>query len=278
MQYAPANKIGLILGSLLAAASILSCNYTDAGVHQPRAAIVDQLSLTIPNPGLAQRTAAALNENGYNVDYFSGEETDVNFYRNLPKGDYDLVVFRNHSTRLEITYPHGEAFDQVILFTNEPSVGVPVSNEGGVTIYNVPTEEYNRYGRYKDDIDAGRLALVAYSAEDLKSSEGERYFGISARFVADSMIGEFEDTVIIMMGCEGLLTESTAKAFIERGADAYVSWDESVTATHNDKATERLIHYLVSDGLELGEAVSMTSDEVGPDPFFASELKIYPKN
>ncbi len=79
-----------------------------------------------------------------------------------------------------------------------------------------------------------------------------------------------------MMGCEGLLTDTTARAFIERGAETYISWDETVTAAHTDAATSALLEHLLIDGLSPAEAVERTMAELGPDPVFESRLLAYP--
>lgn len=212
------------------------------------AAIVDQLSVTLPNPGFVQSATGTLEQNGYQVDYYSGEETDVDFYSHLAAQGYDVIVFRNHADRLRTIEPNGERFDEVILFTSEP---------------------YER-DRYVADQGANRLTIARYY------QDGPPYFGISARFVADRMVGDFDGATIIMMGCEGLLTDTTAKAFIERGASSYISWDEAVSVSHTDAAGERLLQLLLTDHLSPGDAVQKTMAELGPDPTYGSRLLAYP--
>ncbi|MEX0785112.1 MAG: hypothetical protein WD939_00600, partial [Dehalococcoidia bacterium] len=104
---------------------------------------------------------------------------------------------------------------------------------------------------------------------------GEPYFGIAAGFIRDGG-ADYDGARIIMMGCEGLLTDSTAEAFIDRGAEAYISWDETVSATHTDAATSRLLQHLLVDELPVSEAVARTMADVGPDPSYGSSLAVYP--
>jgi hypothetical protein len=73
-----------------------------------RAAIVDQESLTFPNQTFIQAATSILTQTGYAVDYYSGEQVTVDFYRNLPTHNYSLILLRVHSTV-------GPAF-----FTSEP--------------------------------------------------------------------------------------------------------------------------------------------------------------
>lgn len=214
----------------------------------PTAAIVDQLSLTYPGGDFLDRATATLESAGYAVDYYPGEVTDVDFYRKLPVLGYDLIIFRNHADRLLATTPEGEKFDEVILFTSEP---------------------FQRE-RFLDEQAKNRLVISRYY------EGGDPYYGISSRFVKDSMIGDFHGATIIMMGCEGLLNDSTAKAFIDRGASSYISWNESVTATHTDAAGERLLELLIDDGLSPRDAAAETMKELGPDPAYGSTLLAYP--
>lgn len=215
----------------------------------PKAAIVDQLSFNYPNADFVERATATLERAGYTVDYYSSEDTDVEFYRRLPVLDYDVLIFRNHADRLQAIEPNGQQFDEVILFTSEP---------------------YDRQ-RYIDDQAADRLVIASYAEDDT-----ERFFGISSGFIKDGMIGKFHGTTVIMMGCEGLLNESTAKSFIDRGAKTYISWDDSVSVQHTDAAGERLLDLLYRQRLSAQAAVDQTMAELGPDPTFGSSLLAYP--
>ena len=213
----------------------------------PTAAIVDQLSLTFPNEEFVQDATAKLEAAGYTVDYYPGEEVTVNFYRRLPTRGYDLILFRSHADRLLTETPAGELVDEVILFTSEPYT----------------TE------RYQSEQAANDLVIARYR------DGGEPYFGIGAGFI-DNGAGDYDGATIIMMGCEGLLTERTAEAFVGRGAEVYISWDETVSAAHTDAATGVLLQHLLIEGLPAGDAVALTMAELGPDPFYGSELAVYP--
>jgi hypothetical protein len=239
--------LAVLAGAAVAWAVLRSDDGEENG--PPKAAIVDQLSVNLPNAEFVQRATATLEGAGYIVDYYPGDQTDVEFYRRLPVLDYDVLVFRNHADRLQAIEPSGERFDEVILFTSE---------------------RYDR-GRYIDDQAANRLVIASYPEDDT-----ETFFGISSRFIKDGMIGEFHGTTVIMMGCEGLLNDSTAQAFIDRGAETYISWDETVSVQHTDAAGERLLDLLYAQKLPAAAAVDQTMAELGPDPFFGSSLLAYP--
>lgn len=209
-----------------------------------RAAIVDQLSLTVPNPTFIATATDVLERAAYAVDYYPGEEVTVDFYRSFPERGYDLIIFRVHSATL--TTPEDDA--SVSLFTGE--------------LYDST--------RYLDEQADGRLAITYYY-------EGSpQYFGITAGFVESSMKGRFDDTMVIMMGCEGLSTDRAAQAFIDRGAKAFISWTRFVSASHTDAATERLLELLLLEQVRPAVAVVKTNEEVGRDPTYGSVLQILP--
>jgi hypothetical protein len=209
----------------------------------PKAAIVDQLSLTSPNPAFVENATRTLEQAGYKVTYSPGEEVTLDLYRRLPSLAYKVIVLRVHSG-VEL----GQPSQDVALFSAEP--------------YS-PT-------RYVEEQRTGRVALVYYY-------EGSpQYFGVTPDFVKASMVAKFDGTTIILMGCDGLRNDATARAFVGKGAKSFVSWSGPVSASHTDTATERLLQHLVIDGLSTREAVAETMAEVGPDPSFGSQLRYYP--
>jgi hypothetical protein len=90
------------------------------------------------------------------------------------------------------------------------------------------------------------------------------------------MTKEFDDTVIIMMGCEGIYLPDLAEAFIDKGASAYLAWDASVNLDYVDEATPCLIRQLCSEKATIKEAVDSTMVDIGPDPKYGAELQYYP--
>ena len=210
---------------------------------QLKAAIVDHLSLTAPNQTFIQKATNILEEAGYTVDYYPGEKVDVEFYRNLPTHGYSLMILRVHSTFTD---------HSVALFTSE-------------------SYSLNKYG-YEQTFD--RLGAVAYTREE--ADKGIMYFGIMPSFVEHSMKGTFNNTVIVMMGCDGLMYKPMAEAFVQKGARVYISWDGPVSASHTDQATTRLLEHLITERKTIKQAVTETMNEVGPDPVDESILLYYP--
>jgi len=220
---------------------------SDGHSGPPRAAIVDQLGLTFPNPGFVENVTATLERAGYQVDYIPGAQVNVVFYEGLPERNYDIVIFRVHSDRLQGEW-QGQPIDETVLFSAEPF------------------DEK----KYLDDRAQARLTSARYF-------EGsDRFFGIAPTFVEQRMKGRFHNTLVIAMGCDGLSSQRTAEAFLNKGAGTFVGWDELVTADHTDASIERFVQHVVGDGLTPQAAVSRTMEELGPDPAYNSFLRAFP--
>ena len=233
----------LVIAALFLASLIVGDNPTDG---PKMAAIVDQTAEYDPNPEFVAATTDLLEGAGYVVDYYPAEEVTVDLYRELASPGYDLIIMRVHSTIMKED-EKGNAVNELILFTSEP----------------YSTKEHH------EDQAAGRLAATGYYPG------GAKYFGIRPAFVVSSMKGDLAGTTIIMMGCEGLTSvNATARAFLARGAEAFVSWDDLISWDHSDAATERLLQLMLIDGLDTVDAVKQTATELGPDPVFGAELRI----
>jgi len=83
--------------------------------------------------------------------------------------------------------------------------------------------------------------------------------------------------LVILMGCDGLAATDLAHAFVDAGAAAYVSWDGPVSLGHTDRATLCLLEALTAESMTLGEALTYTDAQVGPDPDYNSTLLLYPE-
>lgn len=222
---------------------------TDGSSPEPRAAIIDQLSQTEPNPAFVESAMKTLSQGGYELDYYQGEEVTVDLYRELPRRHYGLVILRVHSGLVnEIDRSTGTETltDAVALATGEPY------------------EE----SKYVSALGPRYPGLGAYESTP-------RLFGIAPDFVRFAMEGKFDETTIILMGCDGLWSTEAAQVFLERGARDVVGWSGQVSAAHTDAATARLLEYIVSDRLTVAQAVDRTMAEVGPDPQYGSALLLY---
>ena len=214
---------------------------------KPRAAIVDQLSSLLENEDFVTEVTRELEDYGFEVDLYQGDEITVDFYRGLPTHGYKLIIFRAHSGLLA---EDEEIIERTVLFTNE---------------------EYSlsRYvGEQLDD----RLVMA-------RVDEGyPMLFGIPPKFISESMEGKFDDAVIIMMGCSGIYLGDLAGALVDKGASVYLAWHGSVELYYVDEATPYLMRQLCSGNLTIKEAVGSTMDVIGPDPEHNAVLKYYPSH
>jgi len=227
----------------------------------PKVAIVDHLS-SIPgqsNPAFVDACISILESGGLTWKYYKGEDVTVDFYRNLPSYGTSLIILRVHSAIMK-------------------------TEEGTISLLGLFTSE--RYSnetarKYRDDVLNDRLVKAFFSEGE------EEYFGIVPKFVEESLKGEFKNTTIIMMGCEGLgyvnpLTEERvaytdmAEAFIKKGAKVYIGWDGLISINHTDQATVQLLQSLILHKQTIKQAVTETMEIVGKDTY-NSTLQYHPK-
>ena len=216
------------------------------------AAIVDQLSSLQENEGFIGNVTRELEDYGFEVDVYQGSNNTVEFYRQLPTYGYKLIIFRAHSGILE---QDGEVMLRTVLFTNEPY-----------------TESRYALEQVYEQLVMGGACQGC-----------PMMFGITPKFVRaegvigqdKDMVGRFDDTVIIMMGCSGIAMEDMARAFVDKGASVYLAWDRSVELYYVDNATPYLMNQLCSGKLTIREAVDNTMDVIGPDPNYGAELTYY---
>jgi hypothetical protein len=241
--------------------------------------IVDQLSLTDPNPTFVARATTLFEEAGFRVNYVPGADATVGLYRRLPRMNYDFIVLRSHSARIEVD---GVSTDNVALFTGEMIdlnayniSGVPPAAATAAARAKIEGEGSTRGASQDDSLDAQALRGVIPVYYDPANGELP-FFGLRPSFIENSLDGRFDSSaVVIMMGCDGLRSDALASAFASRGVRSFVSWSEPVTARHTDAATQRLLELVLVDDVDLPEAVARVKSELGPDPVYGGELALY---
>ena len=235
--------LALVIISLV---SLPACNQAhDPLTNSLKGAIVDQLYSLEPNEAAIGQMTQELTDYGFEVDLYQGDEVSVDLYRQLPGYGHELIVFRAHSGLLR---GKGERIERTCLFTNELySETKHVAEQLSDQLAKARIDEYHPW-----------------------------IFGIGDEFVTQSMEGEFDNTVIIMMGCSCLYLEDLAEAFINKGASAYLAWVATVDLDYVDDATLSLVENLCSKELTVKKAVAETMAEKGPDPHYGAVLKYYP--
>jgi hypothetical protein len=198
---------------------------------QPKAAIIDELgssklnsTIRYENQTFIEAATELLSKRFSAIDYYSDNAT-IEQYRQLATANYKLIVWRAHSA------------------LNEEPKYIAVSS----------TERYTQ-GKYDQYLDSEELTLCNITGEaDLHTM----YFGITPKFIREVMNGRFEDTVIVLMSCNGLRSGyyETARAFEEKGAKVLISWNEWVSTFDNDEGASRLLEHLINENDTVSAAI-----------------------
>ncbi|HID18206.1 TPA: hypothetical protein EYP27_01540 [Candidatus Bathyarchaeota archaeon] len=204
--------------------------------------IVDQFHHT--DPSFTEEASRLLKSMGYRVRIFKDDEVTVSFYKRLPTLGAGLYVLRVHAGVLNTSM-------ETHLFTSE---------------------EYDKSSHWIEQL----TDQVAKGMVNPLGGE-KPVFTVGPFFVEMSMQGNFRGATIILSSCLGLYNHRLAKAFIEKGAGAFISWDEKVTLPHTDRAALRLLELLLANRMTISEAVSRVMEEVGVDPEYGAILRFYPR-
>jgi hypothetical protein len=170
------------------------------------AAIIDQLARDVSNQTFVENVTAILKSRGFNVVRYDYTDTDVEFFKELAKGNYGIIILRVHSALRNDS-------STVDLFTSEEYVP----------------------GRYHQEIENGLVVIGNYSYDPTKF-----YYAITYRFI-EKLEGYFPKSIIVAMGCWSLksgLQHSLAEAFINtKKAKAYIGWTDIIFPSDTDADT-----------------------------------------
>jgi hypothetical protein len=240
----------LVFALMLAAlVTLAGCRGSQpTGSQADKAAIIDQLYLLEPNPSLIDSATQILESYGFMVDLWQGGEVTVDFYRKLPAMGYKFILFRVHSG---------------LLMSLEKEGAKPLN-----TTYLFTAENYTTTKYVTDQLTDKVSNAMMYEKYPL-------VFAVNSAFIKDAG-GRFDNTVVILLGCESYYYDDMPAAFIEKGASAYVGWSTVVSLEHTDKAALDLLQNLCQQNLTLAEGISRTMADLGRDPSFGAYLKFYP--
>jgi hypothetical protein len=216
---------------------------------QPKAAIIDQLSSSqligdarCPNQTFVETAKSLLSQRFSEVDYYSDNAT-VDQYRLLASLGYKLIIWRAHSAlALESNF--------IAISTSER---------------NSP-QNHDRYLTYLNSVQ-----LILGNVSDSVNY----YLEITPKFIVECMNGRFEDTVIVLMSCNGLKSGyyQTAETFIQKGVKAFISWDRWIGSSDNDDGITILLQRLITENKTISTAV----DGISYDSSFGPcNLHYYP--
>jgi len=236
---------------VIVALILTSCGSTQDKTNgsQDRAAIIDQLYLLESNPAFIAETTAILESCGFTVDLWQGEEVTVEFYRELPQHDYKLIVFRVHSGLLLALEESGaKPLETTYLFTGETYTTTKYVSE----------------------------QLTDKVSNALMAEDFPLVFAVNSEFIRKNSKGNFDNTVIMTMGCESYYFDDMATAFIEKGASVYIGWSTVVSLKYVDATNLDLLGNLCTENMTVAQGIAETMAELGHDPYFHAYLKHYP--
>jgi hypothetical protein len=206
--------------------------------NAPKAVVIDALSEAGAYDEFDDSVNRTLRQAGFAVDVYQGSKVTVDFLEKF-QGDYKLVIFRVHSAL--------SSDKQLYLFTAEP----------------YSSEKYSQEQYFL-------LVKEAYATES-----SQPVFAVNWGFVKRLMTGDFNGTIVVVMGCDGMDDPLIAKEFCNQGAVGYAAWNGPVLLSHSDEATLHLIEDLYVSKQPLQESVNDTNRQVGGDPASGSTLECY---
>jgi hypothetical protein len=209
------------------------------------AAIIDQLGESDPslsNPTFVESVTNLLESRNFTVTYYN-KTLNVNFFKSLAEYNYGIIVLRVHSALREDN-------STVDLFTSEKYAS----------------------GKYQWERDHGLIVVGEY----LYRPE-EYYFAITSLFI-NNLVGRFPKSIIIAMGCWSLKPgcEQMAKAFLDKGAIAYVGWTDIIYPQDTDHETATLLEMFLAKNETLADAVAITEPHTYPIYGKTSRMEFYP--
>lgn len=230
--------------------SIFFLQFYFGGQGSPKAAIIDQLgsselaeAIRDENQTFLEEAKQLLYKRFSVVDFYSDNAT-VEMYKQLASAGYKLIVWRAHSA----------------LDLNSTYIAISTTDKYG-------SINYDQY------LENGQLTLCNITADQ------PLYFGITPKFIDEVMMGRFQDTVVVLMSCNGLKQGylKTAQAFEAKGAKVFIGWDGWVGTSDNDYGISLLLQYLINENntvsAAVGKILPINSHEFGP-----AQLQYYPQS
>jgi hypothetical protein len=218
---------------------------------EAKAAIIDQLGSSKLDPAIrdanqtfVESAMELLYKRFSIVDYYSDNAT-VEEYSKLASAGYRLILWRAHSA----------------LDLNSKYIAMSTTEKNDSISY----KQY--YTQYQD----GSLTLVNITGDPTL------YWGITPTFIDQEMTGTFQDTVIVLMSCNGLQPGylKTAQALEAKGAKVIISWDNWIGTSDNDYATSLLLQYLIDENDTVSVAVGKIQSPSSPE-FGQTQLQYDP--
>jgi len=201
----------------------------------PKAVIIDQLHNELPNEEFQNKATMYLTGAGYSVDLYTTDEITIDFYKKLPTMNYEYIVIRTHALG------EGMVDNSASLFTGE---------------------KYSEHRYIKEQFlgHIGQGIPILYG--EMKKLSGDEimnktYYVVGSKFVEEFMVGSFQNSTIILAGCETGKDSKLANSFLKRGASEVIGWTGLVDSMRNDKDVLDLMNKTLVNDVEFKDAISL---------------------
>ena len=245
----------------------------------PRAAILDQLYDDIPNKDFQEKATQYLKDAGYDVDLFTTEQLTVDFYKKLPKMNYEFIVVRSHAIGSD--GPDYFEKEPVSIFTGEKYADDKYIQEQlfGQLGKGAP------YMSSQVEVSVDLSGLNQTTSNEVVAESSWRlldttnpYFLVGSKYVNELMEGSFPNSVIVLGGCSTLSNPSLAKSLVNRGASSVVGWDRLIGSTKNDQVVLAFLESVLTNDMEVDKAVQFVNEKFSLDSESSPTFSYYGKS
>ena len=233
-------------------------SYSINGVK--KAAILDQLDGDIPNKDFQEKATKYLKDAGYDVELFTTEQLTVDFYKKLPKMNYEFIVVRSHAIGSD--GPNYFEDEPVSIFTGEKyaddryiqeqlfgQLGKGAPYMSSQVSVSVDLSDLDKTGSVEVSSDSSGRILDTTNP----------YFLVGSKYVNEIMEGRFPNTVIVLGGCSTLSNPSLAESLVNRGASSVVGWDRLIGSSKNDQAMLTFLESVLVNDMQVSDAVQFVN-------------------
>ena len=241
----------------------------------PKAAVIDQLQIDIPNEYFDKKATEFLKTAGYKVDLYTTENVTIDFYRKLPSMNYKFIVVRSHALAKETDDK------SVMLFSGERYTTDKYIQEqlfGQITRGTPLLEEefLARLGNFThfEAGDSGTLLNITMPAKRIERAHNE-FFLITPKLVNELMVGKFPRSVVVLGGCSTLSNPSMAESMIGRGASSIIGWNDFVGSADNDRIILNVLEEILINKMEPKAAVNLVMNNYHHNPKYPGILEYY---
>ena len=263
--------VGIFVSVLVLQASLEAQSMSYDG--PPKAVIIDQLSHDIPNKYFEKKAREYLESAGYQLDIIKSENVTVDFYKKLPKMNYELIIFRTHSV--------GHLGDEtpVTIFTGESYTTEKYINEqffGQVRkVAPLLTADYVTEVNPSNWVQINETTRMQTVPFNVETESRDEYFGISPKMVDELMEGKFISSTIILGGCGTLSNNSMAESLVKRGASKVIGWSDLVGSHDNDTVLLKLMEEIANNPDSLRDSVDSITENYQMNKKYPAELVYY---